>query len=71
MDDARGGRLVPINIFYPAIIPDDLRAQLEMLETNHIAPRDIAPDSSGAPYPIVMYSHGYTGTPGERGESGF
>jgi predicted dienelactone hydrolase len=51
-DESRDDRTLETYIWYPALVSDD-------------APRPFPPDTSGAPYPLVIFSHGYTGSPGD------
>jgi predicted dienelactone hydrolase len=50
VDDSRDNRELVTEIWYPAIIP-------EGASLDH-ALRDATPDASGAPYPLIIYSHG-------------
>ena len=58
-DESRGGREIPAIIWYPAADATDLRTQFMRAEMAHIPVVDASPDFSGAPYPIVLYSHRY------------
>lgn len=60
-DEAREGRPVTISLWYPAIMPDELQGEIDRLQTSYQAEPDIPFDLSGAPYPLVLYSHGYAG----------
>jgi predicted dienelactone hydrolase len=52
VDSSRDDRDLQTIIFYPAVVADD-------------APRPYPPDTTGAPYPLIIYSHGFGGGPGE------
>jgi hypothetical protein len=47
-DETRGGRLVPITVWYPALQPTD--------STGNAPLRDAEPDLVGAPYPLILSS---------------
>ena len=64
------GRSIPVTIWYPALNPDALTEDetyvLDFEEPNMPnfaiagrALRDAEPDTSGGPYPLIVYSHGY------------
>lgn len=64
------GRSIPVTIWYPALNPDALTEDetyvLDFEEPNMPnfaiagrALRDADPDTSGGPYPLIVYSHGY------------
>ena len=61
MDDARDERPVIVSLWYPGILPPDRVGDLDKLQSANRAVDDIPFDVSGAPYPIVLYSHGYGG----------
>ena len=44
VDESRGGREVPVTVFYPAV------------KAPNAPPRDADPDPSGAPYPLIVSS---------------
>ncbi len=48
VDDSRGGRSVPVTLWYPAVSPAD--------STSTGAVRDAEPDRSGEPYPLILSS---------------
>jgi predicted dienelactone hydrolase len=48
-DESRDDRDLETILLYPALISDD-------------APRPYPPDTSGAPYPVILYSHGFGGS---------
>jgi predicted dienelactone hydrolase len=54
VDESRDDRELDIVIWYPALIPDGVEAPDTSLS-------DAEPDTGGAPYPLIMYSHGYGG----------
>ncbi|PJF21916.1 MAG: dienelactone hydrolase [Phototrophicales bacterium] len=72
----RYDRPLTIEVWYPAIIPDDAQelttyeSQLGRADQNNVEPftflgralRDAEPDTSGAAYPLVIVSHGYPGS---------
>lgn len=62
VDETREDRAVRIQIWYPALRPEEGRKSLGGF-------RDAAPDVSDAPYPLVLASHGYGGTDRSLGES--
>jgi predicted dienelactone hydrolase len=47
-DASRDNRPLEVYVFYPAQVTKD-------------GPRPFAPDAKAAPYPLIIYSHGYTG----------
>ena len=51
-DESREDRALTAYVWYPALVADD-------------APRPYPPDDSGAPYPLIIYSHGYGDSPTE------
>ena len=51
-DTSREDRLLKAFVWYPALVAKD-------------TPRPYPPDASGAPYPLIIYSHGYGGAPTE------
>lgn len=51
-DAARDNRELQTFVWYPAQVSKD-------------APRPYLPDDSGAPYPLIIYSHGFGGSPSE------
>jgi predicted dienelactone hydrolase len=57
-DKSRDDRKLQTYIWYPA-------------HTSKAGPFPAPPDTSGAPYPLVIYSHGWTATPGDEVSSGF
>ena len=61
VDEARQGRPVTVSLWYPGILPPDRVGDLDKLQSANRAVNDISLDMSGAPYPIVLYSHGYGG----------
>lgn len=56
IDESRESRELPSVIWYPAIIPDGQKE-----DRNIHGLKDAEPDSSGEPYPLIIYSHGHTG----------
>jgi predicted dienelactone hydrolase len=52
IDSSRDDRELETFIWYPALVSAD-------------APRPYPPDDSGAPYPLIIYSHGYGSSPTE------
>ena len=73
--DARYDRPLTVEVWYPAIIPDgaveltDYQSYHGRADENSLEPftfrgralRDAQADTSGAPYPLVIVSHGYPG----------
>jgi predicted dienelactone hydrolase len=66
-------RVIPATIWYPALNPDELEESVVYsLGIADIVPaldaypgkaiRDAAPDTSGGPYPLTVWSHGNAGT---------
>jgi predicted dienelactone hydrolase len=51
-DASREDRALQTFVWYPALVAKD-------------TPRPYPPDASGAPYPLIIYSHGFGGTPTE------
>src|SRR5690349_11969487 len=49
-DESRDGRAVQTFVWYPALVSDD-------------APLPYPVDTSGAPYPLIIFSHGGGGVP--------
>ena len=47
-DESRGGRPVPVTVWYPAAAPADTKSSAVI--------RDAAPDRSGEPYPLILSS---------------
>ena len=47
-DASRDNRLLQTTVWYPALVSKN-------------GPRPYPPDTSGAPYPLIIYSHGYAG----------
>lgn len=74
--NARYDRPLTVEVWYPGIIPADAgelteyESQLGRADQNNVEPftfpgramRDALPDASGAPYPLVIVSHGYPGS---------
>ena len=64
IDDGRGMPLT-VTIWYPALNPNDLPEEAAyrvlIVDFQGHALRDAAPDLSGAPYPLVLFSHGAGG----------
>jgi len=52
-DQNRKGREVVTDVWYPAIASSDTPSQSPTWE------RDAKPDAKGAPYPLILYSHGH------------
>src|SRR5688572_8968965 len=50
IDESRDGREIQTFVWYPALVSDD-------------APLPYPPDDSGAPYPLIIFSHGGGGAP--------
>jgi predicted dienelactone hydrolase len=69
VDEQRDGRQVQVWLWYPAVVPEDRQEDLRTAELNQMPVRDVAPDMSGAPYPVVLYSYWYRGYPGEFNET--
>ena len=65
VDEQRAGREIKVWLWYPGIVPEDQQDKLASAEKNHLPLRDLAPDVSHAPYPLVLYSAGYQGYLGE------
>lgn len=63
VDEARGGREIDVQLMYPALVTDVEESELDLAEQRHIPLRDFEPDTSGAPYPVVLYSHDRDGFP--------
>jgi predicted dienelactone hydrolase len=57
VDEQRGGREIQVLLWYPAVFPEDRTTEAPL--------RDAAPDTSSTPYPLVLYSHAYNGSPYE------
>lgn len=57
IDSSRADRPVHTIIWYPALNPAD-----------SAAPGEAAPDMTGAPYPLVLFSHGHGGDPSGWGD---
>ncbi len=55
VDTARKGRELVTEIWYPAVVPEARQAEAA-LDSRGL--RDAPPDSKGAPYPLILYSHG-------------
>jgi hypothetical protein len=62
IDDARDGRDIIISLWYPALMPPENLDSLPTGEAKNTALSDLPPDLSSAPYPVVVYSHGYGGS---------
>ncbi|GAB4509840.1 MAG: hypothetical protein OHK0046_05560 [Anaerolineae bacterium] len=64
IDDA--DRPLPVTIWYPAALGQDEEESttygIPPINFNGQAARDSAPDTSSAPYPLVIFSHGNAGT---------
>ncbi|MBE0690349.1 MAG: hypothetical protein IH587_09545 [Anaerolineae bacterium] len=60
-DDARAGREITVSLWYPAIMPADKLDRVPLLQNANMAFPDLLPDMSGAPYSVILYSHGYEG----------
>src|SRR5262245_8158933 len=58
VDENRDSRELKTAIWYPALIPEGEREQAQLGGLT-----DAEPDTSGAPYPVIFYSHGYNGSP--------
>lgn len=58
VDENRQDRQVQTAIWYPAIVP---QGETEQGLTRGLL--DAEPDSAEAPYPLILYSHGYGGNP--------
>lgn len=58
-------RPLDVSVWYPASNPDDLPEEVVydavLFEVTGQAIRDAAPDTSGGPYPLVVFSHGAGG----------
>jgi predicted dienelactone hydrolase len=59
VDDSRGDWELKTFIWYPI----DKATKGTPVMTGRLALRDAPPDKSGAPYPLIVYSHGWTGSP--------
>ncbi|SHM24919.1 Predicted dienelactone hydrolase [Roseibium suaedae] len=64
--NARRDRPLAVEVFYPAanVTPVAIDAMLRdgsMIKLHGRSAPDVAPDRSGAPYPLVIISHGYPG----------
>ncbi len=57
VDPSRNGRELVTEIWYPAIVSQEQQAKLAPSFTGL---RDAPPDTTGAPYPLILYSHGVT-----------
>lgn len=57
VDASRADRNLPSVMWYPAIIPEGQKEDRNMRGL-----KDAEPDTSGAPYPLIIYSHGHTGS---------
>ncbi|MCU0511039.1 MAG: dienelactone hydrolase [Anaerolineae bacterium] len=74
--EARYDRPLTVEVWYPALIPADTaelttyESQLGRADAGNVEPftfsgralRDAAPDAAGAPYPLVIVSHGFPGS---------
>ncbi|MBL8147974.1 MAG: hypothetical protein JNL34_16465 [Anaerolineae bacterium] len=64
-DASRDDRPVNIVLWYPAVVPSELADELTRAVRAHLPIADLAPNLEGGPYPLVLYSHDYGGTPTE------
>lgn len=69
VDEERDERQVQVWLWYPAVVPEDRQEDMLNAERLHMPIRDVAPDTSGAPYPLVLYSYWYRGYAGEFNET--
>ncbi len=60
VDPARADRPVTISLWYPGIMPADKLDKVPILQKSNTGFPNLPPEMSGAPYPVVLYSHGYT-----------
>lgn len=74
--EARYDRPLTVEVWYPAVIPDgaveltDYYSHIGRADKNNVEPymfqgralRDAEPDTNGAPYPLVIVSHGFPGS---------
>ncbi len=58
VDASRGGRSLVTEIWYPGIVPEDKQT---LLDPDGMGLRDAPPDTKGAPYPLILYSHSHLG----------
>ena len=65
VDENRDGRVVPVVLWYPAVVPPNMEDQVVRAETSHTPMSGLMPDLSNAPYPVVLYSPEYSGSPTE------
>ncbi len=54
VDESRGERDLAVAVWYPAVIPEGESARATGV-------LDASPDVDDAPYPLILYSHGYGG----------
>ena len=63
VDTDRNSRNVDIAIWYPAIVPDKPDKQQSILgDPSHWGWLKAVPDLQDAPYPLILYSHHFTGS---------
>lgn len=58
--DAERQRIVPITVWYPAL-PSGQALEKYLMLVEGKAYQDAPTDKSGAPYPVVLFSHGFNG----------
>ncbi len=59
VDPARKGHELVTEIWYPAVAPEERRAEAAQ---DSVGLRDALPDTHQAPYPLILYSHGRAGS---------
>jgi predicted dienelactone hydrolase len=62
VDASREDRQIAITIWYPGIVPEGQDVDNSALQRNFMALRNAPPDTSNAPYPLILYSHGLGGS---------
>jgi predicted dienelactone hydrolase len=62
VDESRDNREIVIELWYPAVVPEGSDMNVTALQRAYQGLRDAPPDTSHAPYPLILFSHGYTGS---------
>jgi predicted dienelactone hydrolase len=62
VDESRDDREIVIELWYPALVPEGSDVNVTALQRAYQGLRDAPQDTSNTPYPLILFSHGYTGS---------
>jgi predicted dienelactone hydrolase len=62
VDESREGAQVATTIWYPGLVPEGRDVDISVLQGVFMGLQNAPADMGNAPYPVILFSHGYNGS---------